>query len=305
MEYVSCGDLLSFVRKRSKLNEVTAKFIFRQIIEALQFIHSQNIVHRDIKLDNILIDLQNNIKVCDFGVSKQLKKGDIMHDQCGTPAYIAPEILKNQGYEGFAVDIWSSGVVLYAMLSGTVPFKANNMNDLHKIIIKGNFQVIKDISEEAQHLISCLLEIDPKRRITIENILNHPWMKSNERNKTKMNLFTAAEKVLLAKSNIDYRFANKDDLIENFTLKNMDTLQETENQNINTKSVILAPFNSSLRENDSFLHKDIMIENEVLKLCGKVKELNRNYELNNNGEIDNGIIISPQGKYIKFGNLFT
>ena len=103
MEYVSCGDLLSFVRKRSKLSESIAKLIFRQIIEALQYIQSQNIVHRDIKLDNILIDLSNNIKVyillikiCDFGVSKQIKKGELMKDQCGTPAYISPEILNNQ-----------------------------------------------------------------------------------------------------------------------------------------------------------------------------------------------------------------
>lgn len=96
MEYISCGDLLNFVRKRSKLSETITKFIFKQIIEALQYIHSKGIVHRDIKLDNILIDLQNNIKICDFGVSKKIKRGDSMHDQCGTPAYIAPEILKNQ-----------------------------------------------------------------------------------------------------------------------------------------------------------------------------------------------------------------
>ena len=157
MEYVCCGDLLSFVRKRSKLNETTAKFIFRQIIEALQIIHSHNIVHRDIKLDNILIDLQNNIKICDFGVSKQIRKGDVMHDQCGTPAYISPEILKNQGYEGFGVDVWSAGVVLYAMLSGTVPFKANNMNDLHKMIIRGNYPPIKDISDGNITLTQTLL----------------------------------------------------------------------------------------------------------------------------------------------------
>lgn len=98
MEYVSCGDLLSFVRKRSKLSENIAKLIFRQIIEALEYIQSQNIVHRDIKLDNILIDLSNNIKLCDFGVSKQIRRGELMRDQCGTPAYIAPEILNNQVY---------------------------------------------------------------------------------------------------------------------------------------------------------------------------------------------------------------
>lgn len=111
-----------------------------------------------------------------------------------------------------------------------------------------------------------------------------------------MNLFTAAEKILLAKSNLDYRYANRDEIIENFTIRNLDTQQETENQNINTKSIILAPFNSSIKPNDSFMHKDLNIANEVLKFCGKVKELNRNYELNNNEEIDNGIIISPQNE---------
>lgn len=114
-----------------------------------------------------------------------------------------------------------------------------------------------------------------------------------ERNKIPLNLFTEAEKIILAKSNVDYRYAIRDDLIENFTLRNIDTAQETENQNIGTKSVILAPFNSSLLSEEGFLNKELTIENEVLKFCGKVKELNRNYELNNNGEIDNGIIISP------------
>jgi serine/threonine protein kinase len=96
MEYVCAGDLLSFVRKRSKLSETTAKFIFRQIIESIKYIHSQNISHRDIKLDNILIDLDNNIKICDFGVSTAIQSHDeLLYEQCGTPAYIAPEILRN------------------------------------------------------------------------------------------------------------------------------------------------------------------------------------------------------------------
>lgn len=191
MELICGGDLLSFVRKRTKLNETTAKFIFRQIMEALQYIHSQNIIHRDIKLDNILIDLGNNVKICDFGVSRTVRSGDIMHDQCGTPAYIAPEILKNLGYEGFGVDVWSAGVVLYAMLSGTVPFKANNMSDLHRLILKGNYAPIKDISDEAISLLSNLLEVDPKKRLTVDQVLNHSWLKNDEYNgkiKSKCNI---------------------------------------------------------------------------------------------------------------------
>ena len=165
MEYICAGDLLSYIKKRGKLTEEVAKFIFKQIVLSLQYIHNHNIVHRDIKLDNILIDLDNNIKICDFGVSKIIKKGESMLEQCGTPAYIAPEILLNQGYEGFGVDIWSAGVVLYAMLGGTVPFKGNNINELHDLIIKGEFKPLKEISPEASHLIKSILEVDPKKRI--------------------------------------------------------------------------------------------------------------------------------------------
>ena len=111
-----------------------------------------------------------------------------------------------------------------------------------------------------------------------------------------MNLFTVAEKILLSKSNVDYKYANKEDLIENFTLKNLDTQKDLENQNINTKSLILAPFNSSLKKEQSLLHKDLKIENQAMKLNARAKEANRNYELNNNGEIDNGILINPQSK---------
>ena len=320
MEYICAGDLLSYIKKRGKLQEPVAKFIFKQIILALKFIHENNIVHRDIKLDNILIDLDNNIKICDFGVSRIINKGDIMLEQCGTPAYIAPEILLNKGYEGFKVDVWSAGVVLYAMLSGTVPFKGANIKELHKLIISGNYQQIKDISKEASHLLKNILEIDPDKRITTENILNHPWIVDVNLNFWKnQNLFTNAEYILLAKSNVDYRnISNKEDMIENFDLRNLDTIEENMNKNIKTKSFILAPFNTSISEEENikspnndiifsnfydininnkfkeitdFNNPDLKILNGAIKYVAKVKELNRNYELNNNQDIDNGIVI--------------
>jgi len=112
------------------LKEDVAKSVFKQIIEAIKYCHSKRILHRDIKLDNILLSLEGVVKICDFGVSKIVNPGERMTEQCGTPAYIAPEILVDKGYEGFAIDIWSAGVVLFAMLYGTVPFKANNMTEL-------------------------------------------------------------------------------------------------------------------------------------------------------------------------------
>ena len=118
----------------------------------------------------------------------------------------------------------------------------------------------------------------------------------NLRRKVKLGLnlvdiFTNAERILLSKSNIDFRKAAKDDLIEHFTLKNLETKNDSEIKNVKTKSFILAPFNSSIRKEDSFMSKDLKIENDVVKIFGKAKEFNRNYELNNNGEIDNGILI--------------
>ena len=130
IELSTGGDLLSYVRKRRQLKEDIAKSLFKQIVEALRYCHSKRILHRDIKLDNILLTLEGDLKICDFGVSKIVRPGEKMTEQCGTPAYIAPEILLDRGYEGFAVDIWSAGVVLFAMLYGQVPFKANNYSDL-------------------------------------------------------------------------------------------------------------------------------------------------------------------------------
>ena len=139
IELCGGGDLLTYVRQRRKLTEDAAKSVFLRLVDGLNYCHAKSILHRDIKLDNILLNAVGHIKICDFGVSKIVQRGERMTEQCGTPAYIAPEIIRDRGYEGFAADVWSAGVVLFAMLYGTVPFKANNMRDLHKSITRGTF----------------------------------------------------------------------------------------------------------------------------------------------------------------------
>lgn len=302
MEYI-CGDLLSFIRKRSKLSEASAKIIFKQLIEGIKFIHQNKIVHRDIKLDNILFDLNNTVKICDFGVSRKLNPGDIMHDHCGTPAYIAPEIFLNKGYEGYSCDIWSAGVTLYYMISGSQPFKANNLPDLQQVIIEGKYEKIEGVSSEVRDLIDGMLQIDTKKRITITQILSHPWLNGvNLRHKNDFPLFTTAELVLLAKYNVNYLSSNKEDMIENFTMKNIITEKEEDgNKYGNTKSLILAPYNSNASSNDSIMFSEISIQNHISKFGGKVKQVNVKYELNNNKEFDNGMIITKHESENKLG----
>ena len=179
IELCSGGDLLNYVRRRRRLTEDVAKYIFKQVTEGLYYCHAKNIVHRDIKLDNLLLDSEGKVKICDFGVSKLISENELMNEQCGTPAYIAPEILKDKGYSGFGVDVWSLGVCLFAMLYGTVPFKANNMSELHQLILKGKYSLKDDkaeLSDVAKDLIRKLLEPDCRKRIKIEEVRTHPWL---------------------------------------------------------------------------------------------------------------------------------
>ena len=146
LEYAQNGDLLKYVKNKSKLSESTAKRIFADIVIGLLSIHGKNVLHRDIKLDNILLDENFRPKICDFGVSRFMINEEIISEQCGTPAYIAPEIIDENGYSGFTADIWSLGVLLYAMTTGSMPFRANSIEELHKHILDVDFQIPKELN---------------------------------------------------------------------------------------------------------------------------------------------------------------
>ena len=336
MEYINGGNLFSFVKKRRKLTEKISKFLFKQIILGIKHIHSKNIVHRDVKLENILIDLNNTIKICDFGIGRILSSPDeLLHDQCGTPMYMAPEILlcsKDKGYKGFPVDIWSAGIALYIMLSGALPFSVKNENDsfldgnnnnkkknmaLKKAIIQNEPKKIEKISDNARDLLHGLLNKDPNKRLTCDEILKHPWLNNDEINNknNKHHLFTKAEMIMLSKTYIDYRKANMEELQENFTISNLkrDKDININDKNVSTKSFILTPYNSlcggnddsaeeienvylynNYSEFDDFNNENIVLENELISFGNKVKEFNMLYELNNNNEVDNGMLINTK-----------
>ena len=246
--------------------------------------------------NNILLNHEGNVKIWDFGVSKLAKPGERMMEQWGTPAYIAPEILLDRGYKGFGVDIWSAGVVLYSMLYGTVPFKGNSMNELHKLIIKGDVTFKDDVSPLGRNLVKGLLEWDPSQRLTTDQILKHEWLKDANQN---LDIFTETEKDIIRTEFTynDTRRLNRNQNNEStvFTEHNLDSTHNSVVQNQTTKSVILAPFNST-KSHISEIHdsvKAIMFKKgEIFKLNAKVRDHDRQYEFNNNKELDNGVYIN-------------
>ena len=241
---------------------------------------------------------------------------------------MAPEILlssKCQGYEGFPVDVWSCGISLYIMLSGTLPFnlknnesssieeESDNNIELQYSIINKEPKYIENISEEAHDLLKGLLKKNPVERLKIDEILNHPWLRiydKNLKNNKKYHLFTKAEMIMLSKTYIDYRYGLIEDLKETFSISNLKLSKYQKNGkkrekiNITTKSSLLAPYNTLIQSdesnnqsqlNDSFddlNNQNIILENDIIVINNKVKEFNLNYEINNNGECDNGMLIN-------------
>lgn len=179
MEYVKGGELFAKVAK-GKLKEDSARKYFQQLISAVDFCHSRGVSHRDLKPENLLLDENENLKVSDFGLSalpEQLRNDGLLHTQCGTPAYVAPEVLRRKGYDGAKADTWSCGVVLYVLLAGFLPFQDENLMKMYSKIFKAEYAFPPWFSFDSKRLISKLLVTDPDRRISIPAIMRVPWFR--------------------------------------------------------------------------------------------------------------------------------
>ncbi|XP_049346948.1 CBL-interacting serine/threonine-protein kinase 6-like [Solanum verrucosum] len=179
MEYVKGGELFEKVAK-GKLREDNARGYFQQLISAIDFCHSRGVYHRDLKPENLLLDEEGNLKVTDFGLSAftdHLRQDGLLHTTCGTPAYVAPEVLGNHGYDGATSDIWSCGVILYVLLAGFLPFQDDNIMAMYKKIHKGDFKCPPWMSSDAKKLIVKMLDPNPRTRITASRIMESNWFK--------------------------------------------------------------------------------------------------------------------------------
>jgi serine/threonine protein kinase len=178
LELVSGGELFDKIVAAKRFDEPKARRYFHQLIMGIQFCHRQGIAHRDLKPENLLLDQHDNLKIMDFGLSNLQRadgQGTLLQTVCGTPNYVAPEVLKEKGYNGLVADIWSCGVVLFVMLAGYLPFDDGNMNALFNKIERGEYRMARHFSEQAKDLISKMLTVDPAKRYTLDDIVAHPW----------------------------------------------------------------------------------------------------------------------------------
>ncbi|PWA72452.1 NAF domain-containing protein [Artemisia annua] len=183
MEYVKGGELFNKVAK-GRLKEENARMYFQQLISAVGFCHARGVYHRDLKPENILLDEDGNLKVSDFGlsaISDQIRGDGLFHTFCGTPAYVAPEVLRRKGYEAAKVDVWSCGVILFVLMAGYLPFNDHNINTMYLKIYRGEFRCPRWFSPELKQLLKRLLQTNPKTRITIPEIMENRWFKKGFR----------------------------------------------------------------------------------------------------------------------------
>ena len=176
-EYCSGGELFDYIVSKRKLYEVEACRIYQQLISGLEYLHKQRICHRDLKPENLLFDSKHNLKIADFGLSNDYHKGKLS-TPCGSPCYAAPEMVTGKKYGGTSVDIWSSGIVLYTMVCGFLPFEDDNQNILFGKIAKGLFSLPSFLSQSCKDLLKKILVTDPMKRYGFEEIKHHPWFLS-------------------------------------------------------------------------------------------------------------------------------
>ncbi|XP_049599825.1 serine/threonine-protein kinase BRSK2 isoform X1 [Syngnathus scovelli] len=178
LEHVSGGELFDYLVKKGRLTPKEARKFFRQIISALDFCHSYSICHRDLKPENLLLDEKNNIRIADFGMAS-LQVGDsLLETSCGSPHYACPEVIRGEKYDGRRADVWSCGVILFALLVGALPFDHDNLRQLLEKVKSGVFHMPHFIPPDCQALLKGMIEVNPDKRLTLEAIQIHAWYQS-------------------------------------------------------------------------------------------------------------------------------
>uniref|UniRef100_A0A3B3SC87 non-specific serine/threonine protein kinase n=1 Tax=Paramormyrops kingsleyae TaxID=1676925 RepID=A0A3B3SC87_9TELE len=176
MEYASGGEVFDYLVAHGRLKEKEARAKFRQIVSAVQYCHQKHIVHRDLKAENLLLDGDMNIKIADFGFSNEFTLGSKLDTFCGSPPYAAPELFQGKKYDGPEVDVWSLGVILYTLVSGSLPFDGQNLKELRERVLRGKYRIPFYMSTDCENLLKRFLVLNPVKRGTLEQIMKDRWI---------------------------------------------------------------------------------------------------------------------------------
>ncbi|XP_043998768.1 MAP/microtubule affinity-regulating kinase 3a isoform X20 [Gambusia affinis] len=178
MEYASGGEVFDYLVAHGRMKEKEARAKFRQIVSAVQYCHQKHIVHRDLKAENLLLDADMNIKIADFGFSNEFTLGNKLDTFCGSPPYAAPELFQGKKYDGPEVDVWSLGVILYTLVSGSLPFDGQNLKELRERVLRGKYRIPFYMSTDCENLLKRFLVLNPAKRGTLEQIMKDRWINS-------------------------------------------------------------------------------------------------------------------------------
>ncbi|XP_075943059.1 serine/threonine-protein kinase MARK2 isoform X5 [Anarhichas minor] len=176
MEYASGGEVFDYLVAHGRMKEKEARAKFRQIVSAVQYCHQKCIVHRDLKAENLLLDADMNIKIADFGFSNEFTMGNKLDTFCGSPPYAAPELFQGKKYDGPEVDVWSLGVILYTLVSGSLPFDGQNLKELRERVLRGKYRIPFYMSTDCENLLKKFLILNPSKRGSLEQIMRDRWM---------------------------------------------------------------------------------------------------------------------------------
>ena len=285
MEYCQGGELFNYIVKNRRLSDDEAAFFYFQLINGLEYLHSLGIVHRDLKPENLLLTNEHLLKIIDFGLSNYFHEGqkNLLSTPCGSPCYASPEMVAGKKYNGFKIDIWSSGIILYAMLCGYLPFEDKDNEVLFEKILECKLVFPKYISKNAKDLMKKILVTDPDKRITIPEIKKHPFYLSGK------NLFEQDFSIYQinkdnSEDNLSYnidlnQILDTPELKENIELSNIENKENVENNNIKEK-------NKDKKEKD----KERKIKEIEIKLNNKIKDKkdeSNNENINSRDKNDN------------------
>ncbi|CAL8364318.1 unnamed protein product [Lota lota] len=178
MEYASGGEVFDYLVSHGRMKEIEARAKFRQIVSAVHYCHQKNIVHRDLKAENLLLDADANIKIADFGFSNEFTLGNKLDTFCGSPPYAAPELFQGKKYDGPEVDVWSLGVILYTLVSGSLPFDGQNLKELRERVLRGKYRVPFYMSTDCEGILRRFLVLNPTKRCTLDQVMKDKWINS-------------------------------------------------------------------------------------------------------------------------------